>query len=145
MAQDAHIFLVFLVGRFHLLLLNLCHLSITFAEHTGLTMVRRYQQIHRLGNVQDDIITQVAFSPSGTFIATASLDRKVCLWRVQGGQLLYMWSGDSAILCLIWFPGRDNAMLCGTQNGNLVILTVTSVSPRCCHYHINAVAPHSHC
>ena len=91
-------------------------------------MVRRYQQIHRLGSILDDIITQVAFSPSGTFVATASLDRKVCLWRVQGGELLYVWLGDSPVLCLIWLPGRDDAMLCGTQNGNLAVLTVTSVS-----------------
>lgn len=93
---------------------------------------RKYQRILGLSNEHTKGIASVAFSPEGSYIATAGLDGKVCWWRMEDGELLYVWTGNSAILSLAWVPGREDSIICGLQDGNVGMLQATSV---CLHPH----------
>ena len=92
-------------------------------------MPRKYVKLHSLSNEHTDRISSVAFSPSGSLIATGGLDGKAAVWRVDGGELLYVWEGESAILSLVWMNRQDESILCGMQDGNFAVMRVGAV---CC-------------
>ena len=91
-------------------------------------MARRYEELRRLTNGHTRGITAIAFSAEGNFIATAGLDGKVCVWQFDDGNLLYSFSGQTSILSLTWIPQREDALICGSQDGNVTVLTITAVS-----------------
>ncbi len=95
---------------------------------------RKYQKLLSLPNEHTEGITSVAFSPCGAYIVTAGLDGKLCWWRTDDGRLLYVWTGNSAVLSLAWIPGREDCIICGLQDGNVAMLKVTSVSLHCCPF-----------
>ena len=74
-------------------------------------------------------VTCLEFSPSGSLVASGSMDGRVCVWEVDRGKLLYAFSGRSAVLCLLWIPPTDNCMICGMEDGTLASLTISEV---CC-------------
>ncbi|KAI1782179.1 WD40-repeat-containing domain protein [Ganoderma leucocontextum] len=84
-------------------------------------MPKRYQEFRRLTNGHSRGITTVSFSAEGTFVATGGLDGKVCIWGVQDGRLLHCYTGQTSILCLEWMPSREDALLCGSQDGNVTL------------------------
>ncbi|KAI1783122.1 WD40-repeat-containing domain protein [Ganoderma leucocontextum] len=69
-------------------------------------------------------ITRVGFSPSGTYLATAGLDRSVCIWSAATGGLLYSFNGTSSVLSLLWLPGGDELLICGLADGNIACLDI---------------------
>ena len=88
-------------------------------------MPRKYQRSLTLSNEHTKGVSVVSFSHDGSFIATGGLDGKICWWRTEDGELLYVWTGDSAVLSLVWVPRRLDTLLCGLQDGNLVVVRVT--------------------
>ncbi|KAI9068782.1 WD40 repeat-like protein, partial [Trametes sanguinea] len=68
-------------------------------------------------------IASVAFSPEGTFLATAGLDARVCVWRVEDAVLLYSYHGDSPVLSIVWIR-KEESMVCGMANGYVAILSI---------------------
>ncbi|KAI1789836.1 WD40-repeat-containing domain protein [Ganoderma leucocontextum] len=88
--------------------------------------LKRYKEFRRLSNGHSRGITAVSFSPAGTFVATGGLDGRVCIWRLVDGKLLHTYSGQNAILSLKWLPLREDAVLCGSQDGNIIVLTITA-------------------
>lgn len=89
-------------------------------------MARRYAQLCHL-NDHEDAITAVAFSTEGTFLATGSLDGRLCVWNVQEGRLLYRHLGEHEISSIAWLPDGENELLFGTKRGHVVRLTITPV------------------
>ena len=90
-------------------------------------MAMRYKEFRRLSNGHSRGITSVSFSSEGNHIATGGLDGKICIWRLDDNKLLHSFSGQTAILSLIWIPGKENALLCGSQDGNVTVLTISEV------------------
>ncbi|KAI0709141.1 WD40-repeat-containing domain protein [Earliella scabrosa] len=88
-------------------------------------MPRKYQRSLTLSNEHTKGVSVVSFSHDGSFIATGGLDGKICWWRTEDGELLYVWTGDSAVLSLVWVPRRLDTLLCGLQDGNLVVVRDT--------------------
>ncbi len=100
---------------------------------------RKYQRLLSLSHEHTKGITSVAFSPHGTYIVTAGLDGKICWWSLDDGDLLYVWSGNSAVLSLAWVPEREDSIICGLQDGNVAMLKVTSV-----RLHFISLTPRPH-
>ncbi|KAI0744432.1 WD40-repeat-containing domain protein [Earliella scabrosa] len=87
-------------------------------------MTRRYTQLCHL-NCHEDAITAVVFSPQGNFLATGSLDGKLCIWNVEEGRLLYRHIGEHEITSIVWLPDGEEELLFGTRCGHVARLTVT--------------------
>ncbi|KAI0648743.1 WD40-repeat-containing domain protein [Trametes meyenii] len=89
----------------------------------------RYTEFGRLTNGgHEKGITKVAFSPEGSYLATAGLDGHICVWEVSSRDLLYSFDGSSPVLSLAWLPFNKNTILCGLQDGNMAILRITPSS-----------------
>ncbi|CDO75320.1 hypothetical protein BN946_scf184517.g3 [Trametes cinnabarina] len=93
-------------------------------------MVLRYEEVGQLSNGHDRGITKLAFSPSGSYISTAGLDGKTCVWDVDSTQLLYSFDGQSPVLSLLWVPPNEDTLVCGFLNGNIAVLQITAASLR---------------
>ncbi len=79
-------------------------------------------------NGHDGGITKVSFSPEGSYIATAGLDGRVCVWDTESRDLLYSFNGSCPVLSLVWIPPDEDTILCGLQDGNMAILRIAPVS-----------------
>ena len=89
-------------------------------------MRRTYKESTRLVHGHSAGITTVAFSPKGDLLATAGMDGKVCFWRVQGGKLLHCHMGNCPVLSVAWLPTAEYSVMCGTKEGNIIMITITS-------------------
>lgn len=93
-------------------------------------MSLRYVESGRLQRGLDGGVSAVAFSPDGTYIATAGMqDPKVYIWRVADNKLLHTYANsNSSFLSLEWLPGRTDTLLCGSKGGWISMLRFNSVS-----------------
>ncbi len=94
---------------------------------TALLNMLQYQLTHQLDNVHTSGITKVAFSRRGTYVATASLDGRICVWNVNAGNLLYCFCGRSAVLELVWDDEGESFLLCGLADGYVGYLDIDGV------------------
>ncbi|KAH9847484.1 WD40-repeat-containing domain protein [Lenzites betulinus] len=89
-------------------------------------MPLQYQQhlrlLHREGH--RDAVTTVAFSPSGSFLASGGLDGRVCVWEIGSGKLLHVFAGKSPVLSVVWLD-LDERMVCGMQDGTIASLAIS--------------------
>ncbi|OJT15386.1 hypothetical protein TRAPUB_8053 [Trametes pubescens] len=90
-------------------------------------MVMRYVQMARLTRTAG--VTTVAFSSAGSLLASGALDGRVCIWRVRDYFLLHMFSSNVPILSLVWAGDKEDTVICGLQDGTIVLLTITEVRP----------------
>lgn len=90
-------------------------------------MVRRYIQMARLTRTSG--VTTVAFSSAGSLLASGALDGRVCIWRVGDYFLLHMFSSNVPILSLVWAGDNEDTVICGLQDGTIVLLRITEVRP----------------
>jgi WD40 repeat protein len=75
--------------------------AMTHAVRSSGTALRIYRQ-------QQDVISSVAWSPNGRFIATGSWDHTVQVWNAQSGQLITTYSGHEDIVTAIaWSPDGE--------------------------------------
>ncbi|KAI0738687.1 WD40-repeat-containing domain protein [Daedaleopsis nitida] len=102
-------------------------------------MPRKYQKLFSLSNEHSKGISSVAFSPHGSFVATAGLDGKVCWWDMENGDLLYAWAGDSAVLRVVWVPEQEDSIICGLKDGNVAVCRVTKDA-----IHVSGFWAHQH-
>ncbi len=86
---------------------------------------RKYAKQATLVNGHTSGITALAFSPGGTYLASAALDGCVCIWDVEASRLLHRYEGDSAVLCLAWVPSGEATVIFGTRKGNIEMLTIS--------------------
>lgn len=86
----------------------------------------RYQEVEVLPGHTGGVLA-VSFSGNGTYIATSGCDRRVCVWRVDGGALLHSIELNNPVLCLAWLS-RQDVLLCGSQDGSISVLNLGEVS-----------------
>jgi WD40 repeat protein len=67
----------------------------------------------------DDILS-VAFSPDGSLLATGSIDGKVRLWQVEGGQLLHTLEIAKESIESLAFTPDGARLVCGLQDGVVI-------------------------
>ncbi|KAI1785308.1 WD40-repeat-containing domain protein [Ganoderma leucocontextum] len=70
-------------------------------------------------------VAAVAFSPSGTYLATGGLDSKVCVWTLSNQKLYHIFGGSEPVLSLAWLPNREDTLICGSQDGAICVLRVS--------------------
>ena len=92
-------------------------------------MSLRYEETGRLQRGLGGGVSAIAFSPDGTYIATAGMqDVKVYIWRVADNKLLHTYTGShQPVLSLEWLPGSADTVLCGSKGGYISILRFSSV------------------
>jgi WD40 repeat protein len=66
------------------------------------------------------------WSHSGQMVATAGMDYRVLLWRVNGLELLRDWRGHAGIVKALAFSPDDQKVASGGQDGVVIIWNVTS-------------------
>ena len=91
-------------------------------------MPLQYEQYAHLLHPEghNNAVTAVNFSPSGRLLASAGLDGRVCVWQVSCGDLLYVFSGKSAVLSVVWV-GSDMHLVCGMEDGTIAFLAILTV------------------
>ena len=87
-----------------------------------------YEQFARVDNGHTDAIAALSFSPKGTYLATAGLDSKLCVWRVTDQTIYHTYAPGSPVLSVCWMPGREDRLVCGMQDGAISTLTLSPVS-----------------
>jgi small GTP-binding protein len=61
--------------------------------------------LQRMFHAHEDVIWQIAWSPDGTRLASASADKTICIWNVQTTQLLHTIKGHTDnVFCVAWSP-----------------------------------------
>ncbi|KAI9056718.1 hypothetical protein FKP32DRAFT_1585306 [Trametes sanguinea] len=89
-------------------------------------MVLKYEEYARLKRGTKGGVASVAFSSKGSYIAVAgTFDCTVYIWRVSDQKLMHTYKGSSPYLSLLWLPGSEDALLCGSQGGCLDHLQMT--------------------
>ncbi|KAI0364053.1 WD40 repeat-like protein [Pilatotrama ljubarskyi] len=63
--------------------------------------------------------------PRGSFLASAALDGKACIWSLPDACLLHVFSGSIPILSIAWKDNGEDTIICGLEDGTVVCLTVT--------------------
>ncbi|KAI0690828.1 WD40-repeat-containing domain protein, partial [Cerioporus squamosus] len=74
----------------------------------------------------DTGITCVAFSCQGTFLASAGLDGRVCIWEVNSQRLLHMYKCETSISSISWMQNGEDSLIVGYEDGNVGTLSMTS-------------------
>lgn len=77
-------------------------------------------------------VTSLAFNPTGNYLASAGLDRRVGIWEVENGKLIHSFITSSRALSVAWVPDRDGMLLCGCQDGSINALTAPSQASCSC-------------
>ena len=74
-----------------------------------------------------DAIAVVAFSANGQLLASGGIDGRICVWEVRRGKLLYVFSGKSAVLSLLWLESSNDRLVCGMADGTIAALAIFTV------------------
>ncbi|KAI0643950.1 WD40 repeat-like protein [Trametes meyenii] len=72
-------------------------------------------------------ITAAAFSPNALFLATASADGGLYIWKVEDCELVCSAVGDMPILSISWMQTAD-MLVYGTESGNLASCAFSPVA-----------------
>lgn len=88
---------------------------------------QRYTNTHCFEGFHTGKITAVAFNLHGTMLASASVDKSICIYRTATTELAYRISAPSAITSLVWAPQSDTIVLCGTEDGAIFSVAFTKV------------------
>jgi len=67
-----------------------------------------------------DSVNSLAFLQNGKYLASASSDCSVCIWKVSSGAFLFCIVFESAVNTLLWHPTRQDNLLCGCEDGSVL-------------------------
>ncbi|KAI0340542.1 WD40 repeat-like protein [Trametopsis cervina] len=92
-------------------------------------MALGYQESFRLSNGHPSGVACLSFSPDQTLLVSGGLEGNICVWDLRTQKLMTMASmskkGTGVTSC-IWKPDRNDAFLCGIQDGSVAEVTLTS-------------------
>jgi len=88
------------------------------ATHSA-TMPLRYQLRAAVSGEHTQAINQVAFSPNGRYMASASDDGRLIVWLVEEARRVYLFASNAAILSLCWLADSCG-LICGSHDGTLI-------------------------
>lgn len=95
-------------------------------QHSVMPPPLEYERTTNFEDSRTGGVTSVAFNPSGNYLASGVLDRRVCIWEVDNGKLIHNFVTSSTVLSVAWVPGRNSMLLCGCQDGSINVLTTPS-------------------
>jgi len=96
------------------------------------TVLRDPRMLHRLEG-HDSGVYDVEFSAQNEYLATASDDHTVRVWKVSSGHCLRILQGDAPFWVLRFHPVNSNILACGDERG-LVRLVNVSTGLAICRY-----------
>ena len=88
----------------------------------------RYEILAGLSDGHTGGVAAIAFSPFGTYLATAGLDSQVCIWTLSNQRLLHVVRGSRPALSLVWLESQEDSLLFGIEDGAILVLRITPVS-----------------
>lgn len=91
-------------------------------------MFRDYTEFARLQAGHTATITAIAISPHASYLATAAIDNKICIWELSSSKILHEYHGNSYVLSLAWIPNREDQLVCGMNDGYVISLSFSQVS-----------------
>ena len=93
------------------------------------TMPLQYQRVARLVHPDghSDGVTVVAFSPNGLLLGSGGMDGRICIWDIARRKLIYVFSGKSAVLSLLWLGASNCKLVCGMEDGTIAFLAISTV------------------
>jgi WD40 repeat protein len=80
-----------------------------------------YLPVHTLKDGHTDSVISLAFSTSGTFLASGGEDAQVIVWDTDKGILVTRVTLQSPVLSLLWDMHNGTALFCGCQDGTLLL------------------------
>lgn len=85
-----------------------------------------YKRRWRLKQLHQDSITGLDFSPSGTYLASTSIDGRLCVWATSSGEALHTVEREGAgFMCVTWV--NEAHLVAGMEDGVLVSVKITQV------------------
>lgn len=86
-----------------------------------LLMSTPYQLLHTLHDAHSDSVNCVAFCPHGDHLASGSDDCRLVIWNIPNGKAVWAKKLNSPVLSILWDSHRHASIICGCQNGTLLI------------------------
>ncbi|KAH9855535.1 WD40-repeat-containing domain protein [Lenzites betulinus] len=95
-----------------------------------------YVEHRTLVGGHSDTVNCLAFSPSGTHLASGGDDHAFVIWNALQGRLLYRFMFKSAVDALLWHPIYPDTVIVGCENGTISQVHEFSVT-NSEHYELN--------
>lgn len=92
----------------------------TVAEETLYRVLQAFQ-LKRTFSGHSDWVSDVAFSPDGSRLATTSLDRTAKIWDVTNGQELFAFEEHSRAVISVAFSPDGKILATGSENGFIIL------------------------
>ena len=89
----------------------------------------RYTEVCRLSDRLGHFkgVTALSFSADGSYLASAGLDNRVCIWDPHAQKLLHSVEVSVGVYSLDWAQNGEDLLVCGLGDGTLVSLFLTPV------------------
>ncbi|TFK59861.1 hypothetical protein BDN72DRAFT_905475 [Pluteus cervinus] len=94
-----------------------------------------YQCRWELKGKHADSITALSFSKSGQYLASASMDSRLCVWSPNQGAKFTI-EGTAGFISLAWVD--ENTLLSGTEDGRLITVEFSNVLLRVTGFEMHA-------
>ena len=78
-----------------------------------------YTHMYDLVSGHNNAVNCISFSPDARYLASGSEDKKLIIWKVDTGKIVYRLLFNAPIRCLLWHPIHTETIICGIDDGIL--------------------------